>query len=199
MTLEQLSAAAAQGTMDIAAGANCHCFDGRLVVGGKCIAFVSGDQTEDDDGEFHIIADADGQFIAELWNAYRTGQLVAVQPEQPTCMLCAGKCRGHSLADSKAWEPEPGSQAFAVQPDDATVEQIVKAGLSVATIGTPSEIAVQIAHNTARAAIAAMPSQAALQAEIERLRIELQNIAETTDDDITSRQAFEALSKGPRP
>lgn len=123
MTLEQLSAAAAQGTMDIAAGANCHCFDGRLVVGGKCIAFVSGDQTEDDDGEFHIIADADGQFIAELWNAYRTGQLVAVQPEQPTCMLCAGKCRGHSLADSKAWEPEPGSQAFAVQPDDATVER----------------------------------------------------------------------------
>ena len=54
-------------------------------------------------------------------NSDRTGQLVAVQTEQPTCMLCAGKCRGHSLADSKAWEPEPGSQAFAVQ-DDANVQ-----------------------------------------------------------------------------
>ena len=84
MTLEQLSAAATQGMMDIAAGANCYCFDGRLRVGGKCIGFVAGDQTEDDDGQLHIIADADGQFIAELWNAYRTGQLVAVQPDDAT-------------------------------------------------------------------------------------------------------------------
>lgn len=26
------------------------------------------------------------------------------------CVLCAGECRGHSLGDSKAWEPEEGSR-----------------------------------------------------------------------------------------
>jgi hypothetical protein len=29
----------------------------------------------------------------------------------PTCVLCAGKCRGHGLADPVAWEPEVGSVA----------------------------------------------------------------------------------------
>jgi hypothetical protein len=78
------------------------------------------------------------QLKDRLVNLYRTGQLVAVQPEQPTCMLCAGKCRGHSLADSKAWEPEPGSQAFAVQPDDVTVER-AKWALKNASRGGLSE------------------------------------------------------------
>lgn len=27
------------------------------------------------------------------------------------CHLCAGKCRGHSLGNPGAWEPEPGSAA----------------------------------------------------------------------------------------
>ena len=166
MTLEQLSAAATEGEWTVE-------LDTRTELcraTGDELSYTAG---YDISGTSQVVGcegilggpegEANAAFIVALVNAYRTGQLVAVQP------------------------------------DDATVEQIVKAGLSVATIGTPSEIAVQIAHNTARAAIAAMPSQAALQAEIERLRIELQNIAETTDDDITSRQAFEALSKGPKP
>jgi hypothetical protein len=36
----------------------------------------------------------------------------ALAPTRPgSCILCAGKCRGHGLADPVAWEPEVGSVA----------------------------------------------------------------------------------------
>ena len=38
---------------------------------------------------------------------------------------------------------------------DALVERVVKDGLSVATLGTPGQVQLQISHNVARAAIAA--------------------------------------------
>lgn len=35
-------------------------------------------------------------------------------PQDSPCILCAGKCRGHGLADPVSWEPEVGSVAEAV-------------------------------------------------------------------------------------
>lgn len=95
-----------------------------------------------------------------------------------------------------AWNTRTG-QLVEVQADDATVERVARAIRDVK--GGVNYDYLDFCRDAATAAIAAMPSQAALQAEIDRLRMELQNIAETTDDEITSRQAFVALSKGPRP
>jgi len=76
--LEALSKAATQGTISVLPNANSHCFDGRLMLGDKCIAFVEGDQTQDEDGEYQIVLDPEALLLFELWNAYRTGQLVMV-------------------------------------------------------------------------------------------------------------------------
>lgn len=50
--------------------------------------------------------------------------------------------------------------------DVERVAAIVRQGLSVATMGTPSEIAMQIAYNVARAALSAMPDRQAERAAI---------------------------------
>lgn len=55
--------------------------------------------------------------------------------------------------------PENPPQRPSVVPDEV-VEAAVKQGLSIATIGTPSEVQVQIAYNVARAAIPLIRAQA---------------------------------------
>jgi hypothetical protein len=69
-TLEQLSAAATQE---------------RLTDGGRYFKGTGEDLTRcghGDTGEY--VNKHDGKFIEALWNAYRTGQLVAVQPDDAT-------------------------------------------------------------------------------------------------------------------
>lgn len=50
------------------------------------------------------------------------------EPGARKCDLCAGKCRGHGLADPQSWEPEPGSAAYrSSSPATPESEQGVKA------------------------------------------------------------------------
>jgi len=76
--LEALSKAATQGVCWVDTGANSHCFDGQLKIGITCIGFVEGDQTLDDDGDYHIEPSQDAAFITTLVNLYRQGQLILV-------------------------------------------------------------------------------------------------------------------------
>ena len=43
--------------------------------------------------------------------------------EQPTCVICAGECRGHSLGHSDQWKPEAGSRVAVMQD----VERVARA------------------------------------------------------------------------
>ncbi len=51
----------------------------------------------------------EGDDGAMLWNT--RAARVPIAPQDGPCFLCAGKCRGHDLADPVAWEPEVGSVA----------------------------------------------------------------------------------------
>jgi hypothetical protein len=64
----------------------------------------------DQDGDF------DGALEVLMRNVALTNEAAPAGEVEGSCFLCAGKCRGHSLGDPKAWEPEPGSEAAALAP-----------------------------------------------------------------------------------
>lgn len=58
---------------------------------------------------FHVINEASA---TELKAHLEALQAENARLQGNSCVLCAGKCRGHSLDDSTAWEPEEGSRAW---------------------------------------------------------------------------------------
>lgn len=94
--LEALVAKAGHGKMIIEAGANSHCFDGRLCVNGECIGFVELDldgYSEDGSPEGTVSPDAD--LICKLWN--NAPALIADRRENERL-----KQAGQTLADAAA-------------------------------------------------------------------------------------------------
>jgi len=48
--------------------------------------------------------------------------------EQPTCVICAGECRGHSLGHSDQWKPEAGSRVAVMQDVERVARAICENG-----------------------------------------------------------------------
>jgi hypothetical protein len=120
--LAALDRAATQGFMEAFPGANSHCFEARLVVGGECVAFADGMPHYAADGDvIGIDLSPDAEFLMTLWNAYRTGKLVLIGPDavatvgMALCQSALGPkaCPCVEKGEFRCSDAHPGDQARA--------------------------------------------------------------------------------------
>jgi hypothetical protein len=83
--------------------------------------------------------------IVNALNEALASNRTATSQEGP-CILCAGKCRGHGLADPVAWEPEVGSVAAIARAknDDQRVVRTERADVLCVAMREINEMAVGV-------------------------------------------------------